>query len=98
MEAEQEKLLKELQGKELKTEGENLISLCKDFIQDAGTATTTQDISRLLNNYIEDETLFPNTMRDVVYSMTRLITFLALLQESASRVNRLEFSINTTKL
>jgi len=98
MEAEQEKLLKELQDKELKTEGENLISLCKDHIQDVDLHCIIEDISSLLNNYIEDETLFPKTVRDITYSMTRLITFLASVQDSASRVNRLEFSINTTKL
>ena len=99
VEQEQEELLKGMQKDELKRESENLISLCKDFNQEDGVATKIENISRLLNGYIEDESLFPQSVRDIVYNMTKLITFLAQMHESASRVNRLEYSIeNNTKL
>lgn len=67
-----------------------ILSLCEDFRMSRSISDVIADISNLLNSYIEDEDLYPKVVRQITYDTTELITFLARVHETVSRIQRLE--------
>ena len=93
--------LKERDEDLLKERNEKIVSLCKDFIQEERSAQKIEHITDLLSHYMQDDRYKPAYIRDITYSMTRLISFLAYLNEEVSFYEGIEGRLEplrTTKI
>lgn len=78
---------------DIMAEKDSLLSLCKDFDGNFFAAEPIKIITDLMNYYFnqrEDEDIPITEMKDIIYQMTTLISFLAFLHEKTSRIKHLE--------
>jgi hypothetical protein len=67
-----------------------LLKLCEDFAFQFSSSELIYDITSLLNNYISDPALYPETVIKITGRMTNLMAFLADLEWQARRVYKLD--------